>query len=119
VSLFHILDRRVQIIINRNGIWDRTTKLGLMEWELIKEAYEIEVQKQKFISVVADEKLQSKKKIYGWASFLNRKLGAQDINLNISQIKVNGKKMVTLIDILKNEPIENREKVIELYRGRL
>jgi aconitase B len=51
--------------------------------------------------------------------FHYRKLGAQDINLNISQIKVNAEKMVTLIDILKNEPIENREKVIETYRDRL
>lgn len=119
VSLFHILDRRVQIIINKNGIWDRSIKLGLIEWELIKEVYEIEVQKQKFISIVADEKLKSKKKIYGWASYLNKKIGAQDINLNISQIKVNAEKMVTLINILKNEAIENRDKVIEMYRERL
>ena len=119
VSLFHILDRRVQIIINRNGIWDRTTKLGLMEWELIKEAYEIDVEKQKFISIVADEKLKSKKKTYAWASYLNKNIGAQDINLNISQMKVNAEKMVTLIDILKNEPIENREEVIEMYKDRL
>lgn len=92
VSLFHILDRRVQIIINRNGIWDRTTKLGIIEWESIKAAYEIEVYKQKFISVVGNEKLKSKKKIYGWASYLNRKIGTQDINLNISQIQVNAEK---------------------------
>lgn len=119
ISLFHILDTRVQITINENGIWDRTTKLGLMEWEQIKEAYEIEVHKQKFISIVADEKLKSKKKTFGWASYLNRKIGAQDINLNVSQIKVNVEKMVTLISILKNEPIENRDKVIEMYKERL
>ena len=90
-----------------------------MEWELIKGAYEIEVEKQKFISIVADEKLKSKKKTYAWASYLNKNIGAQDINLNISQIKVNAEKMVTLIDILKNEPIEKREEVIEMYKDRL
>ena len=119
VGLFHILDRRVQIIINKNGIWDRTTKLGLMQWELIKKAYEIEIQKQKFISIVASKKLKSKKKIYAWASYLNRKIGAQDINLNISQIKVNAEEMVMLINILKNEPIEGRDKVIEMYKDKL
>lgn len=119
MSLFNILDRRVQIVINRNGIWDRTAKLDLVEWELVKEAYEIEVYKQKFISVVTDEKLKPKKKIYAWVSYLNRKIGARDINLNISQIKVNAQKMVTLIDILKNEPIEKRDEVIVMYRDRL
>jgi transcription initiation factor IIF auxiliary subunit len=119
VSLFHILDRRVQIIINRNGVWDRTTKLGVMEWEMIKEAYEIDIHKQKFISIVVDEKLKLKKRTYAWASYLNKTIGAQDINLNISQMNVDAEKMVTLIDILKNEPIEKRDKVIEMYKGRL
>lgn len=90
-----------------------------MEWESIKGAYEVEVYKQKFISVVGDEKLKSRKKSYGWASSLNRKIGVQDINLNISQIKVNAEKMVTLIGILKSEPIQGRDKVIEMYEDRL
>ena len=113
VSVFNILDRRVQIIITKKGIWDRTTKIGLMEWEFIKEAYEVQVYNQKFISVTVDEKLKSRKKLYAWASYLNRTVGAQDINLSISQIKVNAEKLLTLIDILKNEPIEKRNEVIE------
>lgn len=119
ISLFHILDRRVQIIITKNGIWDRTTKLDLMNWELIKEVYEIDIYNQKFISIVTNEKLKSKKRIYSWTKYLNRKIGAQDINLNISQIKINNEKLVTLLNILKNEPIEARDKVIEIYKDRL
>ncbi|MFT3796617.1 STM3941 family protein [Flavobacterium sp.] len=119
VSLFHFLDRRVQIIINRNGIWDRTTKLGLIEWELIESAYEIEIQKQKFISIVGAEKLKSRKKVYSWATSLNRSVGAQDVNLNVSQIKVDAGKLVKLIDILKSEASEKRDEVLAMYKDRL
>lgn len=119
LSIFNIIDRREQIVINKIGIWDRTTKLGLIKWEMIKEFYGVEIRKQKFISVVADEKITSRKKTYKWASYLNQKLGAQDINLNISQLKVNAEKMLTLINILKDEPIEKREQVIMMYKDRL
>jgi hypothetical protein len=119
VSLFNILDRRVQIIINKNGIWDRTTKMGIMEWELIKAAYEVQFYKQRFISLTVDEKLKSRKKVYAWASYLNKTVGAQDINLSITEIKVNIEKLLTLINILKSEPIERRDEVIAMYKDRL
>ena len=35
VGLFQTFDRRPQIIINENGIWDRTTNQDEVKWEQI------------------------------------------------------------------------------------
>jgi hypothetical protein len=93
--------------------------MGIMEWELIKAAYEVQFYKQRFISLTVDEKLKSRKKVYAWASYLNKTVGAQDINLSITEIKVNIEKLLTLINILKSEPIERRDEVIAMYKDRL
>ncbi|MDR7211689.1 hypothetical protein J2W48_003646 [Flavobacterium piscis] len=60
-----------------------------------------------------------KKKLYKWANNLNQKIGAQKINLNLSYIKVDLEKMITFINIMKTEKIEEREKLIELYKNRI
>ena len=36
VALFHLFDKRPQIIINEMGIWDRTTNQDTIKWEQIK-----------------------------------------------------------------------------------
>ena len=58
ISIFTLLDKRPQIIINENGIWDRTTKQKEIKWEQIKESYLIDIYNQKFISIVVDETLE-------------------------------------------------------------
>ncbi|RTZ02689.1 hypothetical protein EKL98_12545 [Flavobacterium bomense] len=119
ISVFNILDRRVQIIITEVGIWDRSINQELIKWEFIQNAYDIEIHKQVFISIKTDERFVMKKKIYKWANNLNQKIGAQKINLNLSYIKVDLEKMITFINIMKTERIEEREKLIELYRNRI
>ena len=42
VGLFHLLDRRPQIIINEIGIFDRTTYKDFINWDVIKGAYPID-----------------------------------------------------------------------------
>jgi len=55
VGLFQLLDRRPQIIINENGIWDRTTNQDEVKWEQIQGAYPLDIYGQKFISLVVDD----------------------------------------------------------------
>lgn len=57
VGLFHTFDRRPQIIISENGIWDRTTNQDEVKWEQIIEAYPLDIFEQKFISIVTDDTL--------------------------------------------------------------
>lgn len=119
LGLLNMFDRRAQIIINKVGIWDRTTKQDIIKWEFIENAYDVNVHKQLFISFKTNKKFVPKKKMYKWAKFLNKSVGAQNLNINVSYIKADIEKLLTLINILKNEPIENREQVIEIFRSRI
>ena len=47
VGIFHSVDRRPQIIINENGIWDRTTNQDEIKWEQIKDSYPLDIFNQK------------------------------------------------------------------------
>ncbi len=59
VAIFHLFDRRVQIIINEIGIYDRTTHKDFINWDIIKGAYLTDVHRQKFICLDIDETLVS------------------------------------------------------------
>ena len=118
-SLFNIVDRRVQIVINKTGIWDRSISQDVIEWELIKSANETNVYKQIFISLDLDKGFIIKKKQYKWAKKLNELFGAKEINLNLSYIKVDIEKFITLIEVLSHSQIEEREHLIDLYRNRI
>lgn len=118
-SLFNMIDRRSQIIINKIGIWDRSINQDVIKWELIKGANETNVYKQIFISLDLDKDFIIKKKQYKWAKKLNELFGAKEINLNLSYIKVDLEKFITLIEVLSHSQIEEREHLIDLYRDRI
>ena len=65
VGIFHFFDKRPQIIITEEGIWDRTTKQELIKWEEIIEAYPISISRQKFISLIVNESFTFKTKQMG------------------------------------------------------
>ena len=58
VALFQLFDRRPQIIINETGIFDRTTNEGIINWDIINNAYIKNVYKQVFICLVVDQKFK-------------------------------------------------------------
>jgi len=116
ISIFNIFDKRVQIIINEIGIWDRSINQEIIKWEFIKNAYKIELHKQVFISIKTDRKFLMKKKVYKWASFLNKAFQAQNININFSYINDDIENIITLINSLKYEDIQQREKLIQIYK---
>ncbi len=119
IGMFNVLDRRPQIILNKVGIWDRAIREVVIKWEYIEDAYETDFQKQVFISIVTNNGFIKKKKTYSWASWINKKVGAQDLNLILTYINVDIEKLITLINILKIEPLEKREELIEMYRYRI
>ena len=82
MSLFNMLDRRPRIIINGEGILDRSNRQGLIPWEMIKEAYDINIANQAFISLFLDDKFIFKEKQYNWAKKLIPSAGAKKVNLN-------------------------------------
>jgi hypothetical protein len=112
VGFINILDQRPQIILNSKGIWDRRFKIEVIPWDDIFDAYLFSIHKQYFIALVINEKIASKVKAPKWIENFNYEIGAQKINLNVGDIKVNRDKFVTAIIQLTKEQPENRAAII-------
>lgn len=113
IGIFHIFDRRPQIIINEDGIRDRTSKQGIIKWEQIKSAYSWNIHGQKFISLVLDEGFVIKGRQYKWATKISEVIGAQKVNLSLGQLKVDESKLTRFINKMSKTKPEGRIKVIE------
>ena len=104
VGLFHFFDRRPQIIINETGIFDRTTNKDFINWEIIQDAYLIDIHKQKFICLVVDEKFkpsQNKSKLYQKTAKFNEAIGAQELSISLGQIKIDPEKLIEFILLMR------------------
>lgn len=115
VGIFQTFDRRPQIIITTSGIWDRTTKQNEIKWEQIKEAYPLDIYKQKFVSLIVDDTFVMKKKLYKWAARINEAIGAQKVNLLVSQLKIDEHTMTNFINEIVSTEKANRQSVIKKY----
>lgn len=119
VGLFQAFDRRPQIIITENGVWDRTIKQDEIKWEQIIEANTLEIFDQKYISLVTDDTFIFKKKQYKWVSKMNKAVGAQQLNLHLGQITVDENQLADLINKLSKTQKEDREKLIQEFKASL
>jgi len=115
VGLFQTFDRRPQIIINENGIWDRTTNQDEIRWEQIESAYSLDIYKQKFVCLVLDDTFEIKKKLYKWAAKMNEDIGAQKVNLLMSQFKIDEHTMTKFIKEMTKTERNNRNAIIMKY----
>ena len=116
VGLFHTFDRRPQIVITENGIWDRTTNQDEVKWEQIIEAYLLDISGQKFISLVTDETFVFKKKPYKWAAKINEFEEAQNLNLYLGQINIDELELTYFINQLSQQSIDERKKSIKSFK---
>ncbi|MBX2967338.1 MAG: hypothetical protein KF845_14425 [Cyclobacteriaceae bacterium] len=115
VGLFQTFDRRPQIIINENGIWDRTTNEGEIKWEQIHGAYTINIHGQKFTSLVVDDSFVFKTKQYKWTSKINKLVEAQRLNLHLSQLDIDDLTMLSFIEEMAKATMEYRKGIIQKY----
>ena len=117
IGLFHLFDRRPQIIITESGIWDRTTNEGEIKWEQIKGAKLLNIHGQNFISLFVDDTFTFSKKQYKWAAKLNEEIGAQRLNLSLGQLKIDPIKLSDLLFQLTSTEKKERITVIRNYLG--
>ena len=117
VGLFNLFDRRPQIIINENGIWDRTTNEGEIKWEQIQDTYPINIYGQKFISLIIDDTFTFTKKQYKWASRLSEEVGAQKLNLSLGQLKIDPMRLSDFIYLMTSTGKKDRNAIIKEYFG--
>ncbi|MHC1732684.1 MAG: STM3941 family protein [Bacteroidales bacterium] len=112
---FHMFDRRPQIIINTNGIWDRTIKQEVIDWNLIKNAKPLNVFGQKFITLTMDKSFKSKNIQYGWTRKLSKKVGSSGLDLQLSQIKIDPLTMTKFIKEMSKVEEQKRQGIIDKY----
>lgn len=89
VFLRQIFDARPRIVVDERGIFDRTLSVGIIEWQDIEHARPNSVVGNPFISIrltdpekYLERAMNSQKKL----ARLNKYLGAETININLSGI---------------------------------
>jgi hypothetical protein len=115
LGLFQLLDRRPQIIINELGIFDRTIHKDFINWDIIQDAYIADIHGQKFICLVVDKKFESSKskgKFYNNMKAFSKALGFQELNINLSQVKVNAERLTEFILAMRLAEKPKRETII-------
>jgi hypothetical protein len=116
VGLFQTFDKRPQIVVTENGIWDRTSNQDEVKWEQIIEAYPLDIHGQQFISVVTDDTFIFKKKPYKWAAEINEYVGAQNLNLHLGQINIDELELTNFINKVSKASLEERRKLIKTFK---
>jgi hypothetical protein len=119
IGITNLFDHRPQIIIDEKGIWDRTTKQDVIDWDGIKDAYPLSINGQKFVPLVLDESVKTKNVQYKWAFKLTSKVGGQKVNLYLGQIRIDQNTMVEFIQSMAKANITNRRQLISLFAEKL
>jgi hypothetical protein len=113
VALFHLFDRRPQIIINEVGIFDRMAYADFINWEVIRDAYIMGVHGQKFICLIVDEAYEPKIKTRNFVKRLNKDLGFQELNISLGQINIDEEKLGRFILTMSSVPQPKRKELIK------
>lgn len=101
-----LFDRQPRVIINDEGIFDRTLKVGIIEWRDINEAYLQSVSGSEFISLVLTDNnkyLRRTTKTFAKIASYNEILGFETLNINLSGVNKSGKEVLKII----NDELQN------------
>ncbi len=124
VGLFHLLDKRPQMIINENGIFDRTLMHNeFINWETIEDAYPMNIHGQHYICLCIPEEFKPSKKksrFHKSVSNLNELMSFQEMNINMSQLDANTMVMTEFIIVMaKTEKSERIELLKNIAQQRI
>jgi hypothetical protein len=119
VGLFKLFDRRPQIIVTEQGIWDRTTREAEISWEQIQSAYPLSIFTQRFVSLVVDDTFIVKDNLFKWVSKINHVIGAQKVNLYVSELGIDEHRMTIFINEIISSDNLSRKAIIEKHFGNL
>ncbi len=115
IGMFHLFDKRPQIIINEIGIFDRTTSKDFINWEVIQDAYIIDIHRQIFICIIVGENFkpsQTKSKLYQQTAKLSEAIGAQELNISLGQININPDKLLQFILLMRTATKPDKSELI-------
>jgi hypothetical protein len=117
IGIYHLLDRRPQIIINEFGVFDRTTYKDFINWEVILGAYSIDLLGQKFVVLTVDERYLSSIKKRKFARSISNLVDfgrPQRINISLGQVAIDEIKLAEFVlAMIKLTPEDRKEKLKE------
>jgi hypothetical protein len=100
IFLLQIIDSRPRLIIDENGIFDRTLSIGLISWSDIADAYVGSIKGQHFICLKLKDENKYLAKLSNIAKVIssaNIALGFERININLSGLNVKPEQVCELI----------------------
>lgn len=112
LGLFQILDYRPQMIITKNGIWDRTSIKEELKWSQIKEIIPIKMYEETFLSVQTDDTYVVPRKKNKLFLKLNSLFGFHDQNINIGNLKINNVELLRLLYQAVDADEKKRQELI-------
>lgn len=80
-------------------------------WEIIQDAYLIDIHGQKFICLVVDEEYKPKSRSRRITK-LNEAIGAQSLNISLGQVKINPHKLLEFILLMRAATNPDKENLI-------
>jgi hypothetical protein len=116
VSLYRLLDRRPQIIVNEIGIFDRTAHKDFINWEIIQDAYIVNVQQETFICLVVPEEFEpsTKKSMFQRRmAGLSKAIGFQELNISLGNVNVDAERMAEFILAMRSAERGNRQSLLK------
>ena len=115
ISLYQLLDRRPQIIVNEIGIFDRTAHKDFINWEIIQNAYIAKVQQETFICLVVPDEFEpskSKSRFKKRMASLSKVIGFQELNISLGNVNVDSERMAEFILAMRSAEKGSRQSLI-------
>lgn len=116
VSIFQLLDRRPQIIVNEFGVFDRTTHHEFINWEIIRDVYLAETNGQQFICLVVDEAFEPsrrKSKFKQSMANLSKGMGFQELNISLGFVNIDAMRFAEFILAMRGARPAEREEMVQ------
>ena len=121
LGLFHLFDKKPQVIINEIGIYDRTTHDEFINWEIIQGAYPINIYGQHFICLLVPENFRPSRRkslFYRGVAKLNEELGAQELNIQLGQLDMDTIKLTEFIIAMTQAEQSTKAELIKMLPGK-
>ena len=121
ISVFQLLDRRPQIIISELGIFDRTTHHEFINWEIIQDAYLMQVHQQKLLCLVVPEAFEPSRQETGIGKALkqlSKKMGFQELTIPLSMVPIDEVRFAQFIlAMTQAERPTDRTQLLQQYEA--
>lgn len=115
ISIFQLLDRRPQIIVNEFGVFDRTAHHEFINWEIIRDVYFVELNRQQFICLVVDEAFEPsrrKGKFQQGLARLGKEIGFQELNISLGYVDIDPMRFAEFLLAMRGAAPPERSELV-------